>query len=84
MRARARAEIDRAVEADAGGRAAGEPAGGAAVDQRMRDRHHVATRERKPLGRHLPYQPAAVVDLAGGLEVTGHRRLRAIGDAVEA
>ena len=57
------------------GRAAGKAAGGAAVDQRMGDVHHVAARDGKPLGRHLPAQAAAVVELARGLQIARDRRV---------
>ena len=57
------------------GRAAGKPAGDAAVDQRMGDVHHVAARDGKPFGRHLPAQAPAVVELARGLQIARDRRV---------
>ena len=70
------AGIDGAVEDHAIRAAAGEPAGAAAVDERVRHMHHVAAGDGEALGRHLPAQAPAVVELARGLEVALHRRLR--------
>ena len=55
----------------------------AAVDQRMGDVHHVAARDRKPFGRHLPAQAPAVVELARGLQIARDRRVFGRGHAFE-